>query len=703
MPPPPADTTAPKLDLTAKKSAKLGKAVTVTAGCDEACTASATGKIAVKSGGVEEGQEHQAQVSERFDRCRADRQAQAQALKELAQEGEGGAQRWRQAEGEDQRKGVRLRSKHEHRRARGEAPLMRKGALLAGCVAALAIAAPAAAAPVAELAVDVEPGASGSSPLDFTAVGDSILFVANVGTTGEELWRTNGTATGTALVKDINPAPFTGSGPERLAAVGSVLYFAANDGTNGTEVWRSDGTAEGTAMVKDIKLGDGSSNPGPFFEHAGFVYFQADDGVNGSELWRTDGATTEMVANINGGSFSSSPAEFATLGDFLYFQADAGTRGTELWRTDGTSANTDQVENINSTAVGADSSPRGLTRFGNFLYFQADDGTNGTELFRTNGAIGNASQVANISPGINSSLPNGFTPFGNFLYFSAQEGFNGYELWRTDGSSTTRVKEIDPRDGAGSSPDEFTIFGGLLYFRATDENGTELWRTDGTETGTTLFANINTGGANGSDGSFPANLTVLGDSLYFRAEVASSGEELWRTDGTSTALFADILPGKENGAPGPFTKVGDALYFKADDGVHGREPWRLGEPLPPPQPPADTTAPKLDLDAKKSQKLDKSVEVTVGCDEACAASATGKIAVKSGGGSKKGKSIKLKAASAPVVAGQTATLKLKLSKKSLKKAAAALKAGAKLKAKIAVSVTDAASNASTDTLRVKLH
>jgi glutamine synthetase type III len=77
--------------------------------------------------------------------------------------------------------------------------------------------------------------------------------------------------------------------------------------------------------------------------------------------------------------------------------------------------------------------------------------------------------------------------------------------------------------------------------------------------------------------------------------------------------------------------------------------------------------------------------------------------VKPGGGSKKKGNFKLKVASASIPGGQSSTLKLKLSKSSLKKAKAALKNGAKLKAKIAVEVADAASNSSADSLAVRLH
>ena len=30
------------------------------------------------------------------------------------------------------------------------------------------------------------------------------------------------------------------------------MFFAANDSTNGLELWKSDGTRSGTVMVKDI-------------------------------------------------------------------------------------------------------------------------------------------------------------------------------------------------------------------------------------------------------------------------------------------------------------------------------------------------------------------------------------------------------------------------------------------------------------------
>src|SRR5262245_57665670 len=66
------------------------------------------------------------------------------------------------------------------------------------------------------------------------------------------------------LVADINP---TGDAFPNYAfqppndyfqmVVGNLIYFSANDGTTGTELWKTDGTATGTVLVKDIRPGSG--------------------------------------------------------------------------------------------------------------------------------------------------------------------------------------------------------------------------------------------------------------------------------------------------------------------------------------------------------------------------------------------------------------------------------------------------------------
>ena len=253
----------------------------------------------------------------------------------------------------------------------------------------------------------------------------------------------------TVLFRDIN----TGSGngylemgqttyirTGSLIAVGNTLFMAANDGTNGFELWKSDGTASGTMMVKDINTGsdDGiNSFTGPQMTAVGnTLYFEADDGTNGYELWKSDGTAsgTVMVKDINNGSGGSYPSSLTAIGTTLYFSADDGTNGGELWKSDGTANGTMMVKDIN---IGSDPSIcQFFTAVGNTLYFQADDGYNGVELWKSDGTASGTVLDKDIRYGSGSSNPNDFAFIGNTLYFTADDGYTGIELYSNTGLDT---------------------------------------------------------------------------------------------------------------------------------------------------------------------------------------------------------------------------------------------------------------------------
>ncbi|HEX4961410.1 MAG TPA: ELWxxDGT repeat protein [Thermoanaerobaculia bacterium] len=121
------------------------------------------------------------------------------------------------------------------------------------------------------------------SPL-LTPVGDTLFFRANDGVHGTELWKTDGTAAGTVLVRDIAPGTATARLPELTAANGK-LYFTATDTERGLELWESDGTEAGTILVDDVQPGHGSSAPSHLTAADGQLFFTANDGEHGRELW----------------------------------------------------------------------------------------------------------------------------------------------------------------------------------------------------------------------------------------------------------------------------------------------------------------------------------------------------------------------------------------------------------------------------------
>jgi ELWxxDGT repeat protein len=117
------------------------------------------------------------------------------------------------------------------------------------------------------------------------------MFRANDEAHGIELWISDGTESGTNMVKDINTVVDEEAGdgqtlnsyPQNLYLWGSVLYFAADDGINGVELWKSDGTESGTVLVENISS-DGNSYPADFQALGSKLLFDAQDSTNGLEL-----------------------------------------------------------------------------------------------------------------------------------------------------------------------------------------------------------------------------------------------------------------------------------------------------------------------------------------------------------------------------------------------------------------------------------
>ncbi len=60
-----------------------------------------------------------------------------------------------------------------------------------------------------------------------------------------------------------------------MIAIGSDVYFAANDGSGRNELWKSDGSATGTTLVKSFNADTTASTPSDFVDFNGSLYFVA--------------------------------------------------------------------------------------------------------------------------------------------------------------------------------------------------------------------------------------------------------------------------------------------------------------------------------------------------------------------------------------------------------------------------------------------
>ncbi|HXU46263.1 MAG TPA: hypothetical protein VN783_12110, partial [Thermoanaerobaculia bacterium] len=174
----------------------------------------------------------------------------------------------------------------------------------------------------------------GSDPSDLVRAGNNVFFVADDGTTGRELWISNGNRRGTRRVADLVPGR-GGSTPRNLVAVGdSIYFFAAHVPSEG--LYRSDGTPGGTVLVSDLagvsQVRDLTATKN------GRLYFAAFTEATGTELWTSQGTaeTTRLVADLRPGLRGSAPQNLKAVAGKLVFAADDGTTGLEPWTSDGT-------------------------------------------------------------------------------------------------------------------------------------------------------------------------------------------------------------------------------------------------------------------------------------------------------------------------------------------------------------------------------
>ncbi len=439
------------------------------------------------------------------------------------------------------------------------------------------------------------------------SLGRQLLFTAPQYTPGDpwgtweglELWRTDGTETGTRLVKDIYPGDET-SPPVLLGAVGGKALLRADDGSAGMELWASDGTEAGTNLLRDVRPGTQDANIRSITPCLGEVFFRGDEEQHGSELWASSGSEvgTRLVTDLKVGPEGANPRGFVDLGDRLGFVA-YGTSGTALWTTDGTEAGTTSAKQPFPGAWDCTVIPCGNRCFipSDGMVWRTDWTESGT--LQLPGDPWDAISLESVAPlgnrllfggwdfGVLSGLcladdslvrvrqfPAGlteasFVPFGYRVYFCAV-GDTGQELWVTDGTAagTVLVAPIGP-----SVTPPLVSSGGYLYFAADDGmHGTELWRSDGTAAGTGMFADIRPGSA----GSNPSELADMDGRLYFAADDGVYGAELWACDAAKDGawMIADIRAGAEGSNPYELTDVDGTLFFLADDGVHGFELWR---------------------------------------------------------------------------------------------------------------------------------
>lgn len=252
----------------------------------------------------------------------------------------------------------------------------------------------------------VQPWPDRAEISDFAGGATKLYFVAN-DLSGHRyndgIWSTDGTRSGTALVRNVNPDrwlydPQDRPEPDALTTVRDRLLFTDDDCAHGREPWTSDGTFEGTKLLNlypdppDAQCGNGSSPSALTALGGQFLLLARHNGP--MALWRTDGTAegTSAVFDLPHSDGYSGVSAAQVVRDMMYVYVSSYDEGNVkdphrvLYETDGTADGTVVVRDFTdlNTPDGL-FYPTQLTAVSDRLFFVQDTTTGITPLWVSDG------------------------------------------------------------------------------------------------------------------------------------------------------------------------------------------------------------------------------------------------------------------------------------------------------------------------------
>jgi ELWxxDGT repeat protein len=443
----------------------------------------------------------------------------------------------------------------------------------------------------------------GSYPTILGDVNGALYFTASDGVHGNQLWKSDGTTTGTTMVTDFPQAefPYSGRGSSSLVGLGAAVFFET--ASPELAIDRSDGTPGGTSSI--FKPDSSTIGMSGLTVSGNSIYFlttESGDSGNSLDLWKSDGTSsgTAVVASIpNVYDYGPGPLRGANGKVFLDLAIGSSSSPNgyqyELWSSDGTAAGTTEVTSLTGPWGG-------VAALGNDLVFTKPDATgSGESLWVSDGTAGGTVQLHDFQPSGSESYGYGnaissLTLSGGNLYFVDHSGADS-QLWVTNGTAAGTVQLTTADAGAGGvDPSNLVDLNGTLYFLANDPaSGKEaLWSSNGTASGTNFVTDL--GPSSSPSGAYPSNaqLVASDNTLFFvgtASQPSASGPDVWQSDGTAAGTTDD---GNLPVTPNNLTAVGANLLFTATNN-QGTELWSAqasSTPTPAPTPtPTSTPTP----------------------------------------------------------------------------------------------------------------
>jgi ELWxxDGT repeat protein len=419
-----------------------------------------------------------------------------------------------------------------------------------------------------ELIADIEPKSRGlftNAYLNVFFPGKNTLYMMTDQRDlnyGGELYKTDGTTTGTMRLTDIAPGPGSSMRMLGVDLDGTFIFPTTPEFFDtGTRLWKTDGSPNGLQLITALESANGNPMELKWLaRHNGKALFFAADQTNSKMyLGETDGteAGTVLITEVQlppGYAYPGYGDIFLqTVDDYVFFKVAAQNTSTfaiseQLWRTDGTEAGTITLATDLETF-----SP--FTTAGGFVYYFS----NKNFLWKTDGTLAGTSFVKEFN---GWNFPRVY-PFKNNVVVS------GYETWISDGTPGGTQKVSDQSIHMG-----YTVFNDKFYAirqDVGDYRNRMLFVTDGTPGGTSDVAFLGQ-----SEGIFVMDtIPVVNNKLIVPFYTPQQKLALGTSDGVSStiSLLADIDPATSGGAFFSGIVYDGKAYFIATDAVNGQEPW----------------------------------------------------------------------------------------------------------------------------------
>jgi ELWxxDGT repeat protein len=148
----------------------------------------------------------------------------------------------------------------------------------------------------------------------------------------------------------------------------------------------------------------------------------------------------------------------------------------------------------------------------------------------------------------------------------ADDGTHGRELMSLNPVDETKAVFDVTQGSSGSDPAKLFVLGDKLFFTVQSGGSTHVYSCDGSAAHEVSIA---------CDLSYVDHFFVSGSTAYFAGYEVDTGLEPWVFDGSSARRLTDLNSGQAWSSPHAFIEHQGNVYFAADDGSGATSLWQV--------------------------------------------------------------------------------------------------------------------------------